>query len=243
MEERLIIAVSGFPVLYDVSLFAYRDLNKKNDAWKKVSEIVGVPVEECKKRWKNLRDTFRREKNRERERNRSGAGAVSSRPWRYMGVMSFLNPFVESRPTSGNMVVEVEEALTQNNQEETEQTQGQCQDVQGGREEGQESSDEGTAPSTSGVISGLSPTPLQKKRRQSSATVFEDKLLKILESVASQKTSHQSPPTEDPDEMFFRSILSDFKSLTERRRDELKFKIHQLIFEAKCQEAEENTKI
>uniref|UniRef100_A0A3B1IUG3 MADF domain-containing protein n=1 Tax=Astyanax mexicanus TaxID=7994 RepID=A0A3B1IUG3_ASTMX len=188
MEERLIIAVSGFPVLYDVSLFAYRDLNKKNDAWKKVSEIVGVPGKE--KRWKNLRDTFRREKNRERERNRSGAGAVSSRPWRYMGVMSFLNPFVESRPTSGNMVVEVEE--------------------------GQESSDEGTAPSTSGVISGLSPTPLQKKR---------------------------SPPTEDPDEMFFRSILSDFKSLTERRRDELKFKIHQLIFEAKCQEAEENTKI
>ncbi len=26
---KLIIAVAGFPVIYDVSLFAYRDINKK----------------------------------------------------------------------------------------------------------------------------------------------------------------------------------------------------------------------
>ncbi len=40
MEEKLIIAVSGYPELYDVSLFIYRDVkNKKTDAWKKVSEI------------------------------------------------------------------------------------------------------------------------------------------------------------------------------------------------------------
>ncbi len=29
MVEKLIIAVVGFPVIYDVSLFAYRDINKK----------------------------------------------------------------------------------------------------------------------------------------------------------------------------------------------------------------------
>ncbi len=33
MEEKLIISVAGFLVIYDVSLFAYRDINKKNDAW------------------------------------------------------------------------------------------------------------------------------------------------------------------------------------------------------------------
>ncbi len=41
MDDRLIIAVVGFPIIYDVSLFAYRDINLKNDAWTKVSEIVG----------------------------------------------------------------------------------------------------------------------------------------------------------------------------------------------------------
>jgi len=29
MEERLIIAVAGFPICYEMSLFAFRDINKK----------------------------------------------------------------------------------------------------------------------------------------------------------------------------------------------------------------------
>ena len=43
MEEQLIVCVSAHPVLYDTSLFDYRDVNKKNDAWCRVSEVVGVP--------------------------------------------------------------------------------------------------------------------------------------------------------------------------------------------------------
>ncbi len=39
MEEKLIIAVAGFPVIYDMSLF------EKNYAWTKVSDIVAVPGE------------------------------------------------------------------------------------------------------------------------------------------------------------------------------------------------------
>ncbi len=37
--------MAGFPVIYDVSLFAYRDIHLKNDAWTKVSDIVSVPGE------------------------------------------------------------------------------------------------------------------------------------------------------------------------------------------------------
>ncbi len=29
--EKLIIAMVGFPVIYEVSLFAYRDINKKGE--------------------------------------------------------------------------------------------------------------------------------------------------------------------------------------------------------------------
>ena len=38
--EKLIIAVSGFPGLY-----VYRDNQKKDDAWKKVADLVGVSGE------------------------------------------------------------------------------------------------------------------------------------------------------------------------------------------------------
>ena len=43
MEEKLIVCVAGYPVLYDTSLYSYRDVNIKNDAWRKVAEIVGAP--------------------------------------------------------------------------------------------------------------------------------------------------------------------------------------------------------
>ena len=42
MEDKLIVAVSGFPELYDASLYIYRDIKKKSDSWKKISEIVGI---------------------------------------------------------------------------------------------------------------------------------------------------------------------------------------------------------
>lgn len=41
--EKLIFAVSSFPILYDTSLYSYRDTTMKNDTWRKVAEVVGVP--------------------------------------------------------------------------------------------------------------------------------------------------------------------------------------------------------
>ena len=43
MEEKLIICVAVYPVLYDMSLYLYKDINKKNEAWHRVADIVGAP--------------------------------------------------------------------------------------------------------------------------------------------------------------------------------------------------------
>lgn len=43
MEHKLILAVSGFPSLYDTNSPTYRDLNMRADSWRHVSDIVGVP--------------------------------------------------------------------------------------------------------------------------------------------------------------------------------------------------------
>lgn len=45
MEYSLIVAVSGFPSLYDSSSPTYRDLNTRSDSWRQVAQIVGVPGE------------------------------------------------------------------------------------------------------------------------------------------------------------------------------------------------------
>ncbi len=38
MEDKIIIAVCGHPELYDTASYFYRNMNKKDFAWKKVSE-------------------------------------------------------------------------------------------------------------------------------------------------------------------------------------------------------------
>ncbi|KAM9703988.1 uncharacterized protein ACNS7B_002490 [Menidia menidia] len=101
MEYKLIVAVSGFPSLYDTNSATYRDLSLRGEAWRQISEMVGVPECECRRKWKTLRDQHRRERQRERARRRGGA-LCSFRPWRFSSILAFLNPFIDSRASGAN---------------------------------------------------------------------------------------------------------------------------------------------
>ncbi|KAL2080735.1 hypothetical protein ACEWY4_024528 [Coilia grayii] len=173
-----------------------------------------LPAEECKKKWKGLRDTLRKERRKEKERRRSGAEGGVARPWRYKEVMGFLNPFMEDRQTSSN--VEGPES-EEEGVEEQEQGQGQGQgqaSVPREREKEPEA-------------------PRRKRRHQSEGEVFEERLLKVLETVSRRPPP---PPPEDADSLFFKSLLEEFRSLSQRTRQDLKFEFHRLIYEAKRRE-------
>ncbi|XP_049451174.1 transcription factor Adf-1-like, partial [Epinephelus fuscoguttatus] len=96
MEEKVVIAVCGYPELYDTTCLLYRDCNKKEQAWVKVAEETGVPVDQCRKKWKSLRDTYLKERRKEAEK-RSGAAAGPVKRWKYSAALSFLNPFITPR--------------------------------------------------------------------------------------------------------------------------------------------------
>ncbi|XP_051977935.1 uncharacterized protein LOC127639764 [Xyrauchen texanus] len=102
MEEKLILAVSSHPELYDSTSYFNRDRNKKDLAWKRVSEEIGQPEDFCRKKWKSLRDTYLKEKRKEMDK-RSGSAAGSGKRWKYSQILGFLDPFVTPRETSGNM--------------------------------------------------------------------------------------------------------------------------------------------
>ncbi|XP_039468695.1 uncharacterized protein LOC120440388 isoform X2 [Oreochromis aureus] len=102
MEEKLISAVANHPELYDASCYFYRDSNKKDLAWRHISEEIGQPEDICRRKWKSLRDTYNKEKRTEKEK-RSGSAAGSGRRWKFFAVMGFLDPFLTPRETSGNM--------------------------------------------------------------------------------------------------------------------------------------------
>ncbi|KAM4521911.1 uncharacterized protein PAE49_001836 [Odontesthes bonariensis] len=102
MEYKLIVAVSGFPSLYDTNSVTYRDLNMRSEAWRQIAEMVGVPESECRRKWKTLRDQHRRERQREKDRRESGIGLSNYKPWRYSAILSFLNPFIDARAAGTN---------------------------------------------------------------------------------------------------------------------------------------------
>ncbi|KAL0195390.1 hypothetical protein M9458_008962, partial [Cirrhinus mrigala] len=64
--------------------------------------------EVCRKKWKSLRDTYLREWRKETEK-RSGSAGGSGKKWKYSEVLSFFDPFVSLRVTSGNMERENED--------------------------------------------------------------------------------------------------------------------------------------
>lgn len=88
MEEKLIIAVCQHPELYDTTCLLYRDRNKEEQAWVKVAEETG------------LDGKFR--KYASCISFRSGAAVEPAKRWKFSAVLSFLDPFILPRDTTGN---------------------------------------------------------------------------------------------------------------------------------------------
>uniref|UniRef100_A0A3P9LAY4 MADF domain-containing protein n=1 Tax=Oryzias latipes TaxID=8090 RepID=A0A3P9LAY4_ORYLA len=101
-NEKLIIAVCARPELYDTKLVMYRDRAVRKKTWCSVSEEVGLPPDQCRKRWKSLRDLYMREKRKELQRRNRPEGGPCKR-WKYSAVPSFLDPFFSPREMNGNM--------------------------------------------------------------------------------------------------------------------------------------------
>ncbi|XP_039473065.1 uncharacterized protein LOC120441755 isoform X1 [Oreochromis aureus] len=149
MEERLINAVANHPELYDTSCFLYRDRNIKDRAWRKISEEIGQPEDICRRKWKNLRDTYSKEKRTEKEK-RSGSAAGSGRRWKFFAVMGFLDPFLTPRETSGNMVRTVEN-IPPEDQGQPGEAAGECQSEGNGEKDNAAMATGSTHPVRSGA--------------------------------------------------------------------------------------------
>ncbi|CAL8292758.1 unnamed protein product [Arctogadus glacialis] len=103
MGERMIMAVFRRPVQWNMRIDIHRDKNKTNQAWKEIGEEFGLPEKDCKKRWRDLRDRYVRERRDASGTTASGSAASNRRPWCHAGLMAFIDPFVASRMTTSNM--------------------------------------------------------------------------------------------------------------------------------------------
>ncbi|CAG5867436.1 uncharacterized protein ACNS7B_014382 [Menidia menidia] len=95
MDDKLILAVLNYPELFNVTLPNYRCTESRANAWRSISVSLGLPSEECKRKWKNLRDRYLKEVRMEIKSKRQGD--IIQSKWKYRQLMNFIAPFTGSR--------------------------------------------------------------------------------------------------------------------------------------------------
>ncbi|VEN55267.1 unnamed protein product [Callosobruchus maculatus] len=100
-EEKLIMLVSGYMELYDLSNKHYSHQERKNNCWKEISEHMRQPVSACKEKWSRLRDNYR--KALRFRKGKSGDAAVKTKPYKFEAEMSFLKKYLPDRDQKTNL--------------------------------------------------------------------------------------------------------------------------------------------
>ncbi|KAL7382809.1 hypothetical protein ABVT39_027951 [Epinephelus coioides] len=93
-DVKLIVEVEKYRELYDPQHPFYKDNSKKDQCWDAVATAIGSTLEECKRRWKQLRDSYVKNKNKTVP---SGSAGGSQKDWKYSNIMSFLLPHLQPR--------------------------------------------------------------------------------------------------------------------------------------------------
>ncbi|KAL1487870.1 hypothetical protein ABEB36_015520 [Hypothenemus hampei] len=89
-DSKLCELVGQHPSLFDPKNKFYKEQNVKDNAWVEIANILHQRVDDCKKRWKNIRDTF----NRRKRIGKLGTGSARNMKrskWFLSDTLSFLN--------------------------------------------------------------------------------------------------------------------------------------------------------
>ncbi|XP_055538231.1 uncharacterized protein LOC129725879 [Wyeomyia smithii] len=100
-DEKLIELVRSHPVLYDLGEARYLDSRHKTVIWNRIAAELEAEANDCKSRWSNIRDQYR--KSLKKETTRSGQAATQIRPYKYKHLLRFLKPTFEERATMSNI--------------------------------------------------------------------------------------------------------------------------------------------
>ncbi|KAF5301290.1 hypothetical protein FQR65_LT08889 [Abscondita terminalis] len=100
-NENLINSVRVREVLYNLRSQHYKNNVVRMELWSEIARELNCEVDVCQTRWKSLRRRYCEEIQKIRK-TPSGSGVSIRKPWPYLEIMNFLNPFVENRPTSSS---------------------------------------------------------------------------------------------------------------------------------------------
>ncbi|XP_060881745.1 transcription factor Adf-1-like [Metopolophium dirhodum] len=100
-DELLIELVRNRQVLYDLKDPKYLNSDLKGRIWQEIGKEMKTDGGNCKARWSNIRDNFR--KSLSKRRTTSGQAVKKVKPYRFESQLQFLLEYMEERETKGNI--------------------------------------------------------------------------------------------------------------------------------------------
>ncbi|KAF6207345.1 hypothetical protein GE061_018586 [Apolygus lucorum] len=118
-EETLLHIISTLPIIFDGEHPDYKDASKKKKAWDKIAEVMKKEKIDCKKRWRNIKDTWSRKK----KKPGTGTAASSSKKWHLFPFLSFLDNVKFERASQSTMTSTEPDEFSTDHFEGTEDSQ------------------------------------------------------------------------------------------------------------------------
>ncbi|XP_041982911.1 uncharacterized protein LOC121735966 [Aricia agestis] len=100
-DEKLIFLVQKYECLFNVKAKTYSDKNCRKNAWQKVSGEMQISEAECQKRWKRIRDCYK--KAIRLRQFKSGSARSNDKPIRFEKELEFLKPYLQNKPQTCNL--------------------------------------------------------------------------------------------------------------------------------------------
>ncbi|XP_053569232.1 transcription factor Adf-1-like [Bombina bombina] len=239
-----VLEVEKRPCLYDMRIKEYRNQNFRQMAWKEISEILNIPEAACPAKWKSIRDKYLRIY----KKSGSGADVIIEDPtWIVSKYLSFLNPCLKPKRTTGNFSEFVLRETPQTSQSETstqEDTYIESGTVQDMSETIiMETPSLDTYIELNPIVTDSAEIASQSSEMTDSATTSRDAvpgkrkriqqstIEKVLEALKAPiiVPSQQSNMESDADRLFLLSLLPDFRRINPRIKNNVKIEIIKLI--------------
>ncbi|KAL1488308.1 hypothetical protein ABEB36_015257 [Hypothenemus hampei] len=231
-DDLLIEGVQKHSCLYSFEHENYKDINVKENCWREIATSVGRSVVDCKKRWKNMKDTyFRKKKN-----SKLGTGSSSSvKPikWSLFRQLEFLEN-VKTQRASKNTAISLVDCEPDNDIDNTENEAiinlEESINLQSPQSSVSQKDDEKNGNSSNSL--GSSPSsfvPRKRVRENTNAAILrslEERSQKRMEILKSMQI--QNEPEDDVD-LFMRSISVSIKKLPPELIAEAKLNILTLV--------------
>ncbi|CAG9863869.1 unnamed protein product [Phyllotreta striolata] len=213
-DEKLVESVSAFPVLYDSEDREYKDRFVRDNCWAQISAIVERPTDQCKKRWRNIKDTYLKVK---RNQKKSNFTTRSKSKWALLDQLTFLDKVPFKRRT-----------------QKTEETVNCDNESNDGHSDSPENSTDCSDPLRPAKRSA-SPSPSSKRRRDEN---FNDspELLEQDSRMSDIQNISWKNDDEDPVLLFFKSMALTVKTFEPHLIPEVKSRIFGIVneFETKA---------